>query len=310
MTEYNPNPTRVWSRVQDLCTYINPNDNYTKAFIPLTNQTLPLADSNYQDKLLYKGNILQYKGNSLGLTKRQKYAQLAKGLGPSRTKVFATQSQTYTNPNTTSLLRVNYNTLPFPNQLVGQPNNISGPFQYDVPNPFDCSDNSLQDGGNLVCGTYANPCTGQIISSLKAGPQCYPSYCSDVPGTPIDLCWNPKVTTWFPRQRYFMNNSDNKWPQGYKGFESALRPKPPILSLVSNETNYIELSWTIPQNCQNMPISSFNIYVNGVLFDNIKNNGIFLVTLYNITAYSNITITSISYKIESAMSNAIQKLPN
>lgn len=219
---YNPVPPRVWSRVQNPCTFIVPGSTYTQAYIPLTGQTVSQAQANYEDKLIYKGNILQYKGNSSRLTKSQKYTQLAKGFGPNRQKVFATQSQTYTNPNTTGLLRVNYTTYPYPNQIVGAPNNISGPYQYDIPNPNGCSGTSIQEGGTLVCGTFANPCTGQIIQQgATSSVICNPSSASDVPGINI-LCWNNKVQPWFPRSRYFMNNSTNKWPEGYKGFVSAV----------------------------------------------------------------------------------------
>jgi hypothetical protein len=175
-------------------------------------------------KQIYKGNILQHKGNSARLTKSQKYSQLARMAGPNRTKVFATQSQTYTNPNTTNLLRVGYTTFPFPNQNVGAPNNISGPFAYGIPNPDGCPTNAIQDGGTLVCGTYTNPCSGEIY---KQGPTtsviCNPSSASDVPGNSI-LCWNNKLQSWFPRQKYTMNNSSDKWPVNYKGFVSALKP--------------------------------------------------------------------------------------
>ena len=266
---YNPIPPRVWSRVQNRCTYIMPNNSYNSVYIPLTNQTTSLAQANYEDKLIYKGNILQYKGNSSRLTKSQKYTQIAKGYGPSRTKSFATQSQTYTNPNTSGLLRVNYDSIPYPNQLVGKPNNISGPYQYDVPNPFDCSSNYLQDGGTLVCGTYANPCTGEIIKhSATSATICNPSYCSDVPGTPIELCWNKKVQTWFPRHRYFMNNSTDKWPQGYKGFVSAVTPDAPVLLSAIEECGDVNLSWAFVFNAC-IPISSFNIYQNNLLIKTV-----------------------------------------
>jgi hypothetical protein len=219
---YNPIPPRVWSRVQNPCTYIIPGSQYTQAYIPLTGQVVSQAQADYEAKQIYKGNILQYKGNSARFTKSQRYSQLAKMAGPNRTKVFATQSQTYTNPNTTGLLRVGYSTYPFPNQIPGAPNNISGPFAYGIPNPYDCSGNSIQDGGTLVCGTFANPCSGEII---KRGPTtatiCNPASASNVPG-PSLLCWNNKVQTWFPRQRYVMNNSTNKWPTNYKGFVSAV----------------------------------------------------------------------------------------
>ena len=301
---YLPLPPRVWSRVQNPCTYTDPNNNYTQAYIPLTNQTVSLAEANYQDKLLYKGNILQHKNNSARLTKSQKYTQLAKCLGPSRTKVFATQSETYTNPNTTGLLRVNYNTFPFPNQLVGQPNNISGPFQYDVPSPFDCSSNVLQDGGNLVCGTYSNQCTGEIIKAGKTSAViCNPSYCSDVPGSPTLLCWNIKVQTWFPKPLYVMNNSTDKWPQGYKGFVSAVTPVPPIVILVSSTSTTSTISWTdINNNC--IPISSYRIYLNGQLYTTVSYQ-ITSYTLNVITGKNNINVRSVSTNIESELSNTV-----
>jgi hypothetical protein len=217
---YNPVPPRVWSRVQNQCVYDSDNSS-NLVYVPLTNQNVPLAQAIQQDKQLYKGNILQYKGNSSMLTKSQKYAQISKGMWTNRKKSYSTQTQTYTNPNMTSLQRVNYIEIPFPNQIVGSPNNISGPYQYGIPNPFDCSSNFLIDGGNLVCNAYVDPCTGEVTQNLVQ-QKCFPTTCSDVPGPIQDLCWDPKVQTWFPRQRYFMNNSGNKWPQGYKGLQSAV----------------------------------------------------------------------------------------
>lgn len=219
---YNPIPSRVWSRVQSPCTYIIPESNYEEVFIPLTGQVVSQAQADYVNKQIYKGNILQYKANTARFTKSQKYSQLARMAGPNRKKVFATQSQTYTNPNTTGLLRVGFSTYPYPNQIPGAPNNISGPFAYGMPNPFDCSGNSIQDGGTLVCGTFANPCSGEIIKTgINPVNICYPASASGVPGSSL-LCWNNKVNTWFPRQRYVMNNSTNKWPVNYKGLISAL----------------------------------------------------------------------------------------
>lgn len=219
---YNPNPTRVWSRVQNQCTYILPNTTYDKVYVPLTGQTLTQEEANYQNKLFYKGNILQYKNNSQKLSKKMKYSQIAKGFHSSRKKTFATQSQTYTSPNNSGLLNVNYVEYPFPNQIVGAPNNISGPFQYNVINPYGCNSNSVRSGGNLICGTYANQCTNEIIKQPSTqSTLCNPSSASDVPGNSI-LCWNSKISTLFPRQKYIMSNSGTKWPQGYKGFVSAV----------------------------------------------------------------------------------------
>ena len=259
---YLPRPPRAWSRVQNQCTYVV-GGPYNATFVPLINKTVTPLDAIYMDKQLYKGNILQYKANSSRITKNQRYAQISKGCWSGRTKVFATQSQTYSNPNTTGLLRINSVSYPFPNQIVGAPNNISGPFQYNVQNPYDCSSNSLQDGGNLLCSSYANPCTNQITQTVSQ-QQCFPTYCSDVPGPVIDLCWNSKLQTWFPKARYVMNNSTNKWPENYKGFQSAIKPAPPVLSS-SSVNNVVTLSWTDGMNpC--LPISNYILYQNGKIF--------------------------------------------
>ena len=298
---YNPIPPRVWSRVQNQCTYTNAsgNDdiNYQQVYIPITGETVPQGQANYEMQMFNKGNILQYKGNSSQLTKKQKYSQLAKGFGPNRTKVFATQSQTYTNPNTTGLKRVNSTSYPYPNQIVGAPNNPSGPFQYNVPNPFDCSNNSIQDGGNLVCGTYANPCSGEIIQTGATSATIFNlASASDVPGSSI-LYWNNNIQTWFPRQRYFMNNSGNKWPQGYKGLVSALIETVPNSPVIVSSNSYyydINLEWTYTDICSS--ISGFNLYQNGQLIKTfpyqiksttINNLNNCQVYNYYITAFNN-----------------------
>ena len=259
--------------------------------------------------MLQKGNILQYKGNSSQLTKKQKYSQLAKGFGPNRTKVFATQSETYTNPNTTGLLRVNSTTLPFPNDIVGQPNNISGPFQYAVPNPNGCTGFSIQDGGNLVCGTFANPCTGEIIQTgATSSVICNPASASNVPGFST-LCWDTKVQTWFPRQRYVMTNSGNKWPQGYKGFVSAVTiiPSTPFLTVDVGCCDVV-LNWdNLTNKC--ISFSSYNIYQNSTFVKSVPypltsttiNN-----LIYNVP-YS-FYVTSVSNDGESKQSNVVTAL--
>jgi hypothetical protein len=312
---YNPIPPRVWSRVQNPCTYTdasgNSDINYNQVYIPLTKQTVTQAQANYEDKMIYKGNVLQYKGNSSRLTKTQKYTQLAKGFGPNRTKVFATQSQTYTNPNTTGLQRINTQTYPYQNPIVGAPNNISGPFQYNVPNPNDCSNNSIQDGGTLVCGTFANPCTGEIIKQGATSSIIYnPASASDVPGSSV-LFWDTQVQTWFPKPRYVMNNSTDKWPVNYKGLDgfsglvSAVRPSKPYLTFSSATSSSVTLSWIdVSSNCT--PISSYNIYQNGILVKTVP----YTLTTTIITGLSTSTtysfyITSVSNTIESLRSNIV-----
>lgn len=71
---YNPNPPNVWSRVRTTC------------------------DITDQDNMQMKANVLRYKNNSSNLTKQQRYAQIAKGYSTYK-KTWATQTQTYTNPN-------------------------------------------------------------------------------------------------------------------------------------------------------------------------------------------------------------------
>jgi hypothetical protein len=272
LCRYNPVPPRVWSRVQNRCTYTDNNiSNLVFLTVPLTiENNVTLSQATYEAELLQKGNILQYKGNSSRITKKQRYAQLAKGFGPNRTKVFATQSQTYTNPNTTGLARVNSVEIPFPNNIVGQPNNISGPFQYNVDNPFGCSGVSLQDGGNLVCGTYTDPCSGQIIKTANTSATiCNPASASGVPGS-TTLCWNKTVQTWFPRNRYTMSNSGTNWPQGYKGFVSAIKPAPPTISIYGITSGILQVL-IMPNNNYYYQSFNFNIYIDGVPYDNILN---------------------------------------
>jgi hypothetical protein len=46
---YNPIPPRVWSRVQNPCTYTDASNNsdidYNHVYIPLTNQTVSLGQA-------------------------------------------------------------------------------------------------------------------------------------------------------------------------------------------------------------------------------------------------------------------------
>jgi len=200
---YNPNPQRAWSRVQNPCSYNL--DPPTAVYIPLTGQTINLQDYQYDKKMLLKGNILQYKKNSSNLTKQQRYSQIAKGLWTNRTKSWASQSETSTNPNTSSLLRVNYETIPLMNTIT---------------DPFGCKIDFLKDGGTLVGNTVVNPCTGAVIKKTYVA-QCNLSSASDVPGPAIPLCWDNRVQTWYPRQNLTMNNSTDKWPVNYKLFKSA-----------------------------------------------------------------------------------------
>jgi hypothetical protein len=108
--DYNPNPTKTWSRVQSSCSLVIP----TTPTIPITQAEVIAL------QMRRKGNILQYKANSSNLTKQQQYSLIAQGKWINRTKTWATQgasatknntpvmstSSDYTNPNTHNLTRV------------------------------------------------------------------------------------------------------------------------------------------------------------------------------------------------------------
>jgi hypothetical protein len=247
-----------------------------------------MAQANYDAQMVAKGNILQYKGNSANLTKSQKYAQLAKGFSSSRKNCYASQTETYTNPNVGNLRRVNSVTVPL-----------------DTPNPnCDCSCNTFEDGGTLVCNEVVNPCTGEVITKTRANQLCYPSTASDVPGPMVPLCWYPYIQTWYPKQRLTMNTTTDKWPINAKDIGVAVKPPPPLLALLVMTINSVELSWALT-TCEIFPITSFNIYVNNVLIENILNIGSFTTILTNINNDDQIFMTSVSSIYESPPSNIV-----
>lgn len=269
---YLPIPPRAWSRVDNRCTYDTSVNDNSSGYDPLVFRRLAQ---------LNKGNVLQYKKNSTQLTKNQRYSQIAKGLWTNRTKTWATQSDTYTNPNTTSLKRVGYVRYPKNDITPGSPANLSGPY---VPvsaltDPFNCPNFTFKDGGSLICSTYENPCTGQVIERTFQ-PNYYPTSDSNVPGPIQYLYWDPRLQTWYPRQRLTMNNSTNKWPYNYKLFQSAIHPSAPTLEIVSSTTNSVELAWTIAGNDnQCYPVSNFSIFVNNRLYKTIANSTNYTTTL-------------------------------
>jgi hypothetical protein len=263
-----PNPPRVWSRVQGICSTL-PVDTITQG------EATTIA-------MLSKGNVLQYKKNSSNITKQQRYSQIAKGMWTNRNTTWASQTITTTMPNTQSLKRVNYRTIyldngapavgpitcptsvepTIPNKLPINPNtqNIvprpgitttfvqicpvyvkptgppiyidGGPYPevpskpvdpiivpvlpYINPAPAPAPRVVIPDGGNLICNVAENICTGEILSITQADNNCNPTTASDVPGPIIDLCYNDGLPTYYPRQRYIMTNSGNKFPVGYK----------------------------------------------------------------------------------------------
>jgi hypothetical protein len=293
---YNPIPPRVWSRVQSECTYLGNNS--------LDNSN---SQALYEEQLFRKGNILQYKKNSSNLTKKQKYSQINKGLWCNRKKSWATQTDKYTNPNTDGFKRVNSVFYSYPNNLIGKPNNPAGPFVVNVQNPFDCSDNTVEDEGTLICNNFVDPCTGETIKKTKS-LNCYPTTDSNVPGKIQFLCWNNRLQTYYPRQRYIMTNSGTKWPEGYKGFQSAVKNNPPILELTKNICSggiqEIGIQWSYVNN-QCLPISNFIIFKNNIAFAIVP----FTTTTYEFSQEGcesmSLYVKAVSTTIESEPSNTI-----
>lgn len=259
--------------------------------------------------MLNKGNILQYKANSSNLTKNMKYSKIAQGQWTNRNTTWATQStRGYTNPNTTSLKRVgkvniafdpvtrlplgptllpvtclqlnknNYPALPStggggtiivipptPTPPIN-PNNDN--FIPEVPPDVTPDPIVIQDEGVLICSIQEDVCTG-FTKQYLSQQLCNPNTDSDVPGRIHDLCWNDGTPTWYPRQRYKMTNSGNKWPYTTGPEDtttiSAVRPFSPVITFISSNctSNTVTLFWEQNETC--LPVSSFLIYQNDVL---------------------------------------------
>jgi hypothetical protein len=229
-------------------------------YIPFLKKTIPYNQVAEAYQIYYKGNILQYKKNSQDLTKQQRYSKIAKGEWTNRNTTWASQSQTFTEPNTQSLKRVNYTNIfastgqgtnlpltcsipvtgvtpgTLPSQVipsVQDPPSTLPPFGYPVnpypPNTLPFNPNNVNvepdpiviaNGGSLICNTVENICTGQILSQTTQN-FCNLTSASDVPGPERLLCFNDGLQTWYPRQRLTMSSSGNKFPVNYPLLKSA-----------------------------------------------------------------------------------------
>jgi hypothetical protein len=259
--------------------------------------------------MLNKGNVLQYKANSSNLTKAQRYSKIAQGQWVNRNTTWATQStRGYTNPNTTSLKRdgnINIVIDPITGAIIGPtlepptcpkpinpvypalPSNGGGGSDIKDPNippPVEPTPGSnvfpeivpvtleepiiIQDGGNLICSVQENICTGETKRSLSQ-QLCHPTTDSDVPGPIQELCWNDGTQTWYPRQRYIMTNSTDKWPVNAELF-GAINIDTPVITSISSDKNVITLTWSSSSLC--LPATSFNIYQDNILVKVVDGN--------------------------------------
>ena len=194
----------------------------------------------------YKGNILQYKKNSSNYSKKQIYSLIAKGHWLLKRKTYATQSDRYTNPNTNYLRRINgqfidlntgqtvqkpscknpepstFDDLPFITPVVDPDSPLPPPKPIDNRNfPIikkiitSIVTNIIEDNGTLICTQQENPCTGEITTTPQ-DERCYSTTFSDVPIGKINTLCYQQEPLYYPKTRYTMNNSGNKWPYGSK----------------------------------------------------------------------------------------------
>jgi hypothetical protein len=301
---YLPNPPRAWSRVQNSCSLFDDFQEGGQVKLPYSGKIVPASTLYLEYAMLNKGNVLQYKKNSSNLTKQQRYAQIAKGLWTNRNTTWATQStRGYTNPNNQSLERANSInitldgvpttapvTCPKLSNIINNPlppSNNTGSANPEVippppPPPTESSGTALppaiveppiepiviRDLGTLVCGTQENVCTGEIIRQLT-DIICHPTTDSDVPGSIMELCWNDGTPTWYPRQRYIMTNSANKWPVNATLLSAVNIPAPVIIS-ITNIGNEVTITWAQDETC--LPVSEFIIYEDGIPIKIVSGN--------------------------------------
>lgn len=301
---YLPIPSRAWSRVQNNCSIVTDNNSFVK--VPYTNKIVPFGLLGQRIAMLNKGNVLQYKANSSNLTQAQKYSKIAQGKWSNRNTTWATQStRGYTNPNNTSLKRsgnvTNVAIDPITGAIIGTtnapvtcpqtityineglPSNGGGgiPQEPEIPPPIEPTPNSntfppiipdtptepivIQDEGILICSVQENVCNGETKSTLSQ-QLCNPTSDSDVPGQIEYLCWNDGTPTWYPRQRYIMTNSANKWPVN-STLSSSVRPLPPTITSIAFIFKILTLTWTQSELC--LPVSFFDIYQDGIFIKSV-----------------------------------------
>jgi hypothetical protein len=303
---YLPIPPRAWSRVQNSCSITTDIENNGFVSLPYSGKIVSSSLLGENIAMLNKGNVLQYKANSSNLTQSQKYSKIAQGKWTNRNTTWATQnSRGYTNPNTTSLKRSgNVNNIaidPITGTIIGPteapvtclkpitiineglPSNSGGEVgEPQIPPPVPPSPASdtfpsiisdtpvepivIQDEGILICSIQENICTGET-KITESQQLCNPTSDSDVPGTIQLLCWNDGTPTWYPRQRYIMSNSTNKWPVNAVLF-SSVRPSAPTIVSVTSDGNIITLNWVQTQKC--VPISGYDIFQNGNLVKSVS----------------------------------------
>ena len=108
---YLPIPPRLWERTNATCEILFEKLENGTVFYPYFNKKVTISQAAYLTKMLYKGNILQYPSPSTkvgGMTKKMNYARIVKGFGKYRKNGWASQTDSYTSPNSNMLHRNQY----------------------------------------------------------------------------------------------------------------------------------------------------------------------------------------------------------
>lgn len=142
-----PSPARTWSRFEN-------------AWIQPGYQPPSMAEQKLTQQLR-KARILQYSHNSAPQPKWQRTATIARNQTAGAKRTYATQTASYTNPNSNHLWRVGATRIPVP---VGADAGMPTGECVDVANP---EAPTMLAGGVLVCGVSADPCTNEPLDAAE-----------------------------------------------------------------------------------------------------------------------------------------------
>lgn len=240
-TNYLPQPPRDWSRVQNSCTFVDDDTTYSLQSVFLANMfnkgnvlQYKKNSSNLTQAQIYS-KVVQKQWVNRNTTWATQSAQYS---NPNTTSLKRSGNVTniIIDPITGTVIGETTASVTCPQPTVtnneGLPSNSGGGSSVSEPSippivdPSSSINNDfppsqpdtaeeetiiIQDGGSLICSVQENLCTGETVTTNS---QLFfnPTTDSDVPGPIQELFWNDGVQTWYPRQRYVMTNSGNKWP--------------------------------------------------------------------------------------------------
>ena len=170
-------------------------------------------------KQQYKGNILQYKANSCNFSQKMIYAKIMQGRWTNRKKCYASQTVTYTNPNTQYFNRagglyilLDGTATAFP-PTCPQYTNVVNYNSNQRANPATAV---IPSGGVFISNEQIDPCSDYI----KKNPPsifCFPTTCSNVPGKERNLCYISRNSCYYPKPKRVMTDVGGGLPINIRG---------------------------------------------------------------------------------------------